>query len=334
MSPFLAGAKADFPAGLKKAGTTTGEVVLTETVQSDVTIQDLLEAGLHFGHQTKRWNPKMKRYIFDQRNGIYIIDLAQSLQLLQKAREFLSDTVNRGRKVLLVGTKKQAQEPIKEIATRLGMPYVTNRWLGGTLTNNQTIRKSVKRMREIEKMDQDGSFNAMPKKEVASLRRELQKLQYNLSGIADMEELPGAILVVDIMREAIAVAEANRLKIPVVAIVDTNCDPDPVDYPIPGNDDAIRAIRLVVEVIGVSLQQAVAQHAKVLAEEQRRRAAAEAEATARAKARDEERKREAARKAKAAEAKPVEPKEKPAGPAVEAAAPAAEAAAGEAQQVE
>ncbi|OQW95849.1 MAG: 30S ribosomal protein S2 [Verrucomicrobia bacterium A1] len=270
-------------------------------VRSDVNIQDLLDAGLHFGHQTKRWNPKMKRYIFGERNGIYIIDLAKSLDLLTEARQFIYNIVARGRKVLFVGTKKQAQEPIKELSERLKQPYVVNRWLGGTLTNNLTIRKSVTRMRELQKLETDGTMNTMPKKEVSRLRRELEKLHYNLDGIADMDDLPGAMFVIDVMREAIAVAEANRLKIPVIAVVDTNCDPDPIDYPIPGNDDAIRATRLVIDTAGTTIQQALNEFAKVAAEEARKRAAAEAEAAAKARAAEEERKTKerAAKKAKA-----------------------------------
>jgi small subunit ribosomal protein S2 len=309
-------------------------------VRSDVSVQDLLEAGLHFGHQTKRWNPKMKRYIFDERGGIYIIDLTQSLKLLTDARQFIYDTVARGRKILFVGTKKQAQEPLKELATKLEQPFVVNRWLGGTLTNSQTIRRSVARMRDLEKYETDGTFASMSKKEVSKLRREQQKLHYNLSGIADMANLPGAMFVVDINREAIAVAEANRLNIPVIAIIDTNCDPDPIDYPIPGNDDAIRAIKLIADVIGSTIQQASAEYAKVAAEEARKRAAADAEAAAKAKAAEEERKardmaarkakaeaREKAKKAEAAGKKPGKKEEGAAEAAPEA--PAPEAAASE-----
>jgi small subunit ribosomal protein S2 len=228
----------------------------SSVVPSDIAIQDLLDAGLHFGHQTKRWNPKMKRYIFGQRNGIYIIDLNQTQELLGKARQFAFDTIARGRKILFVGTKKQAQEPLKEAATRLKMPYVVNRWLGGTLTNLQTIRKSVAHMRDFMKLEADGTVNTMPKKEVSKMRRELEKLHYNLDGIVDMDNLPGAMFVVDVKREAIAVAEANRLKIPVIAVIDTNCDPDPIDYPIPGNDDAIRSISLFTQIIANAVVEA------------------------------------------------------------------------------
>ena len=276
----------------------------TTVIRSDLNIQDLLDAGLHFGHQTKRWNPKMKRYIFGERNGIYIIDLNQTQDLLGKARQFVYDTISRGRKILFVGTKKQAQEPLKEAATRLKMPYVVNRWLGGTLTNLQTIRKSVAHMRDFMKLETDGTVNTMPKKEVSRIRRELEKLHYNLDGIADMDNLPGAMFVVDVKREAIAVAEANRLKIPVIAVVDTNCDPDPVDYPIPGNDDAIRAVRIMVDSISGTIQQAANEYAKIAADEARKRAAAEAAATAQAKIAEEERKaKEKTEKAAAAKKK-------------------------------
>jgi small subunit ribosomal protein S2 len=279
-------------------------VASTTVIRSDLNIQDLLDAGLHFGHQTKRWNPKMKRYIFGERNGIYIIDLNQTQDLLGKARQFVYDTISRGRKILFVGTKKQAQEPLKEAATRLKMPYVVNRWLGGTLTNLQTIRKSVAHMRDFMKLETDGTVNTMPKKEVSRIRRELEKLHYNLDGIADMDNLPGAMFVVDVKREAIAVAEANRLKIPVIAVVDTNCDPDPVDYPIPGNDDAIRAVRIMVDSISGTIQQAANEYAKVAADEARKRAAAEAAATAQAKVAEEERKaKEKVEKAAAAKKK-------------------------------
>ena len=274
----------------------------TANVRQDVSIQDLLEAGLHFGHRTKRWNPKMRKFLFGQKNGIYIIDLVQTLEGLQKARQFIYDTVARGRQILFVGTKKQAQEALKTIATQNKQPYVVNRWLGGTLTNNETIRKSIARMREIEQMEKDGSINNLPKKEVAKLRHELEKLQYNLSGIADMNDNPGALFVVDINSEAIAVAEANRLNIPVIALVDANVNPDPIDYPIPANDDAIRGIKLIAELVGITIQQASMEYSKIAAEEARKRAAAEAEAAAKAKVEAEERKARAAEAAKAAAA--------------------------------
>jgi small subunit ribosomal protein S2 len=269
----------------------------TANVRQDVSIQDLLEAGLHFGHRTKRWNPKMRKYLFGQKNGIYIIDLVQTLDGLQKARQFIYDTVARGRQILFVGTKKQAQESLKAIASQNKQPYVVNRWLGGTLTNNETIRKSIARMREIEQMEKDGSINALPKKEVSKIRHEQSKLQYNLSGIADMQGNPGALFVVDINSESIAVAEANRLNIPVIALVDANVDPDPIDYPIPANDDAIRGIKLIAELVGITIQQALSEYSKVAAEEARKRAAAEAEAAAKAKLEKDARDKERAEKA-------------------------------------
>lgn len=269
----------------------------TANVRQDVSIQDLLEAGLHFGHRTKRWNPKMRKFLFGQRNGIYIIDLVQTLDGLQKARQFIYDTVSRGRQILFVGTKKQAQEALKAVAAQHKQPFVVNRWLGGTLTNHETIRKSIARMREIEQMEKDGSINSLPKKEVSKIRHELEKLQYNLSGIADMQGNPGALFVVDINCEAIAVAEANRLNIPVIALVDANVNPDPIDYPVPANDDAIRGIKLITELVGITIQQAQAEYSKVAAEEARKRAAAEAEAAARAKVEKDAREKEKAEKA-------------------------------------
>ena len=307
----------------------------TPNVRQDVSIQDLLEAGLHFGHRTKRWNPKMRKYLFGQKNGIYIIDLEQTLDGLQKARQFIYDTIARGRQILFVGTKKQAQESLKAIATQTKQPFVVNRWLGGTLTNNETLRKSIARMREIEQMEKDGSINALPKKEVAKLRHELQKLQYNLSGIADMQGNPGALFVVDVNCEAIAVAEANRLNIPVIALVDANVDPDPIDYPIPANDDAIRGIKLIADLVSITIQQALSEYSKVAAEEARKRAAAEAEAAAKAKVEAEERKARAAEAAKAkAEAREKAKAEKAAADAAKAEAPKAEEAAPEAPKAE
>jgi small subunit ribosomal protein S2 len=281
------------------------EVVVSEeiTALSGVGVRDLLDAGLHFGHQTKRWNPKMKRYIFGQRNGIYIIDLSKSLELLTEALTFLHATASRGRKTLFVGTKKQAQDTIREVAEKCAQPYVVNRWLGGALTNNQTVRISVGRMRELEQMEEDGRMEALSsKKEVAQLRRELAKLHRNLSGIADMDELPGALFVVDCNREAIAIAEANRLKIPVVAIVDTNCDPNMIDYPVPGNDDAIRAIRLILTLVGDTIGQAAGEYDKRMEEEARKRAEEEeARRKAEQEAKERARQADAERKARQAE---------------------------------
>lgn len=209
-----------------------------------ITMKDMLEAGVHFGHQTRRWNPKMKDFIFGARNGIYIIDLQKTSRRLKDSLEFISELASRGGGVLFVGTKRQAQEPIVEAATRAGMYYVDQRWLGGTLTNFATIRKSVNRLRELEELTAGDNAQKLTKKELARLDKERSKLAKTLSGIKNMERLPQALFVVDTVKERIAVAEANKLKIPVVAILDTNCDPEPIDYPIPGNDDAIRAIRL------------------------------------------------------------------------------------------
>jgi small subunit ribosomal protein S2 len=214
-----------------------------------VTMKDLLEAGVHFGHQTKRWNPKMKPYIFGARNGIYIIDLQKTVKMYRAAYDFVRDTVARGETVLFVGTKKQAQEPIAEEAKRCGMFYVNSRWLGGMLTNFTTIKKSIERLRKLEQMREEGTYDLLPKKEVASLEREREKLEKSLGGIKEMTKLPGCVFVIDTRKEKIAVGEARRLGIPTAAVVDTNCDPDEIDYVIPGNDDAIRAIRLFTSKI-------------------------------------------------------------------------------------
>jgi small subunit ribosomal protein S2 len=216
---------------------------------SGINMKELLEAGVHFGHQTRRWNPKMKPYIFGARNGIHIIDLQKTVRLFKAAYEFVARTVAEGYSVLFVGTKKQGQEAIVEESERCGMFNVVNRWLGGTLTNFQTIRKGVARLKELESMKQDGSINRYTKKEILKMEKELSKLEKNLGGIKDMDELPGAIFVVDPKREKIAVREAKKLGIPVIAIADSNCDPDEIDLIIPGNDDAIRAIRLICSKI-------------------------------------------------------------------------------------
>ncbi len=210
-----------------------------------VSMKQLLEAGVHFGHQTRRWNPKMKSYIFMERNGIYIIDLQQTVKLMEVAYNFLKDLTAAGEKVLFVGTKKQAQESVQVEAERAGCFYVNQRWLGGMLTNFSTIRRRIDRLFELEKMEEDGVFDVLPKKEVIRLRHEQQKLQKFLSGIRDMKKLPAAVYIIDPRKEKIAVAEARKLNIPIIAIVDTNCDPDEVDYMIPGNDDAIRAVKLI-----------------------------------------------------------------------------------------
>jgi small subunit ribosomal protein S2 len=212
-------------------------------------MKELLEAGVHFGHQTKRWNPKMKPYIFGSRNGIYIIDLQKTVKMFKTASDFITDTVANGKSVLFVGTKKQARESIYEEANRCEMYYVHNRWLGGMLTNFKTIKQSIDRLRYLNTIHADGSINLFPKKERLQLAKEREKLDSNLGGIYDMSKLPGAIFIVDPKNEAIAVREGRRLNIPIVAVVDTNCDPDEIDYVIPGNDDAIRAIRLITSRI-------------------------------------------------------------------------------------
>jgi small subunit ribosomal protein S2 len=216
---------------------------------SVISMKQLLEAGVHFGHQMRRWDPKMKPYIFTDRNNIYIIDLQQTVKLVDVAYDFIREISSDGGNVLFVGTKKQAQESIKNEAERCGMYYINYRWLGGTLTNFNTIRKRVKRLYELEEMENNKMFEVLPKKEVISLKREKAKLEKVLTGIKEMEKLPVAIFVVDPKKEKIAIAEANKLSIPIVAIVDTNCNPEEIDYVIPGNDDAIRAIKLISSVI-------------------------------------------------------------------------------------
>ncbi|MGH9266793.1 MAG: 30S ribosomal protein S2, partial [Acidimicrobiales bacterium] len=214
-----------------------------------VTMRQLLEAGVHFGHQTRRWNPKMKRFIFGERNGIYIIDLNQTLRRIETAYAFVRDLVASGGTILFVGTKKQTQDPIARHAAQCGMPYVNERWLGGMLTNFSTISSRVKKLQELERMRASGDFDAMPKKEALILSRELEKLERNLGGIRSMTRVPDAIFVIDTKKEHIGVTEANKLSIPIVAVVDTNCDPDVIDYVIPGNDDAIRSGELLIRVM-------------------------------------------------------------------------------------
>ncbi len=211
---------------------------------SGIALKDLLEAGVHFGHQTKRWNPKMKQYIFGQRNGIYIIDLAKTAKLFRDAEAFVHNLAAEGRTILFVGTKRQAQDAIAEEAQRAGMYFVNQRWLGGLLTNFTTIQRSLARLRDLEAMETDGRYETITKKEIAQVEKEKRKLQKNLEGIRNMSRLPDAVFVVDTRKEKIAVDEARKLKIPVIGVVDTNCDPDEVDFVIPGNDDALRAIRL------------------------------------------------------------------------------------------
>ncbi len=220
-----------------------------------VSMKQLLEAGVHFGHQTRRWNPKMASYIYTERNGIYIIDLQKTVKKLEEAYNFVRDLAASGETLLFVGTKKQAQEAIKEEAERVGMYYVNARWLGGMLTNFKTMRTRVERLNQLHKMQEDGTFAMLPKKEVAKLNLEIEKLEKYLGGVKDMKKLPGALFIVDPRKERNAIAEARKLHIPIVAIVDTNCDPDEIDYVIPGNDDAIRAIKLISATMANAVQE-------------------------------------------------------------------------------
>jgi small subunit ribosomal protein S2 len=221
-----------------------------------VTMKNLLESGVHFGHQVKRWDPRMKKYIFAERNGIHIIDLQKTIQAIKDAYDAVRKNVAAGKTVLFVGTKKQAQQAIQKEAERCGMYYVNNRWLGGMLTNFVTIKKSLLRLKKLEKMEVDGTFENLTKKEIASLGKERIKLQKNLGGIKEMKELPGILFIIDTRKEAIAVAEAQRQGIPIIAVVDTNCNPDGIDYPIPGNDDAIRAITLFTQIVANAVVEA------------------------------------------------------------------------------
>jgi len=232
-----------------------------------LTMKELLEAGVHFGHQTKRWNPKMQKYIFGERNGIYIIDLQKTLKKFREAYAFVRDLAAGGGTMLFIGTKKQAQDTVFDEATRCGMFYVNQRWLGGTLTNFQTIRKSIARLKKIEEMKEAGEYERLPKKEALELDRERQKLEKALVGIKAMEQLPSSVFIIDPRKERIAVAEAQRLGIPIVAIVDTNCDPTGIDYPVPGNDDAIRAVRLITSRIADAILEGRGTLAKDEAEE-------------------------------------------------------------------
>ncbi|HET7904841.1 MAG TPA: 30S ribosomal protein S2 [Candidatus Eisenbacteria bacterium] len=223
---------------------------------SDIGMKELLEAGVHFGHQTRRWNPKMKKFIFIERNGIYIIDLQKTLKSLQDARAMLEDVGRRGGSVLFVGTKRQAKDTIQEEAARCGMPYVNERWLGGMLTNFKTIKSNLRRFKELDKMKEDGTFDRLSKKEQSQLSKEYARLEKIFTGIKEITALPAAVFVIDTKKERIAVSEANRLGIPVVGVVDTNCDPDVIDFPIPGNDDAIRAIRLFARFVSDTVMRA------------------------------------------------------------------------------
>ncbi len=227
---------------------------------SQVGVKELLEAGVHFGHQTRRWNPTMKPFIFEARNGIHVIDLSKTVVQLEAACAFLAQIAGKGGQILFVGTKTQAQEAVKESAKACGQPYVTGRWLGGTLTNLRTLKRSLKRMKDIERMEQDGSINEYVKQEQSMIRREHGRFVKNLDGLRTTEALPDAMFVIDIKREHNAVAEARRLKIPLVAIVDTNCNPDLVDHPIAGNDDAIRSVKLILSAVVDSIAKAKAEH--------------------------------------------------------------------------
>lgn len=223
---------------------------------SVISMKQLLEAGVHFGHQTRRWNPKMKKYIFTERNGIYIIDLQKTVKKFEEAYKFVKELGENGGKMLFVGTKKQAQDSVKEEAERSGMYYVNQRWLGGTLTNFETIQKRIARLKDIERMSEDGTFEVLPKKEVVQLKKEQERLEKFLGGIKDMKGLPDALFIIDPRKERIAVAEAHKLNIPIVGIVDTNCDPDEIDYVIPANDDAIRAVKLITARIADAILEA------------------------------------------------------------------------------
>jgi len=227
-----------------------------------ITIRDLLEAGVHFGHQTRRWNPKMKPYIYGVRNGISIFDLTKTLRLLGEACDFLRQTVADGGAILFVGTKRQAQETVREAAENTGMFYMCHRWLGGTLTNHRVVLSRVNYMRKLQRMEAEGQLDSMPKKEAAGYRRELAKLQRDLGGIADMRKLPAAVVVIDTTREDIAVREANKLGVPVVALVDSNSDPDPIDYVVPGNDDAVRAVKVIVDAFASAVEEGKMVHGK------------------------------------------------------------------------
>ncbi|PLR77663.1 30S ribosomal protein S2 [Bacillus sp. V3-13] len=223
---------------------------------SVISMKQLLEAGVHFGHQTRRWNPKMKKYIFTERNGIYIIDLQKTVKKVEEAYNYVKELAGNGGTILFVGTKKQAQDSVKEEALRSGMYYVNQRWLGGTLTNFETIQKRISRLKDIERMAEDGTFEVLPKKEVVQLRKEQERLEKFLGGIKDMKELPDALFIIDPRKERIAVAEAHKLNIPIVGIVDTNCDPDEIDVVIPANDDAIRAVKLLTSKMADAILEA------------------------------------------------------------------------------
>ena len=233
-----------------------------------VAMKQLLEAGVHFGHQTKRWDPKMAEYIFQARNGIHIIDLQKTSKKLDEAYNFMKEQAEEGKTVLFVGTKKQAQDCMKEAAEKCGMYYINQRWLGGMLTNFTTIKKRIERLNQLEKMQEDGTFEVLPKKEVILLKKEMEKLDKNLGGIKEMQELPGVLFIVDPKKERIAILEARKLNIPVIGLVDTNCNPEDVDYPIPGNDDAIRAVKLIADVMANAVIEGRQGEAPEIAEEE------------------------------------------------------------------
>jgi small subunit ribosomal protein S2 len=303
-----------------------------------VTMRELLESGVHFGHQTRRWNPKMKRFIFTERNGIYIIDLLQSLSYIDRAYEFVKETVAHGGTVMFVGTKKQAQEAIAEQATRVGMPYVNQRWLGGMLTNFSTVYKRLQRLKELEQIDfEDVAASGLTKKELLVLSREKAKLEKTLGGIREMQKVPSAVWIVDTKKEHIAVGEARKLNIPVVAILDTNCDPDEVDYKIPGNDDAIRSVTLLTRVIADAVAEGLISRSGVATGDKGEKAAGEPLAAWERDLLEGEKKDEApAAETPAAEAPAAEAPaaEAPAAEAPVAEAPAAEAPAAEAPVAE
>ena len=291
----------------------------------NIGIKELFEAGVHFGHQTRRWNPRMKPYIFRAQNGIHIINLDKTLELLSAACDFMATQVRSGGKVLFVGTKKQAQSAIRDVAEATGQPCITERWLGGTLTNLKTVKKSLKKLQHIEAMEADGSITGYVKQEQARFRRQKMRLLKNLGGIRDMEGLPDAIFIIDLKREHNAVAEARKLKIPIVAIVDTNCDPDVVDYPIPGNDDAIRSVKLFLDIASEVIAEARAERLAKTEEEEAAKAEAEAKAEAKANAQAEAAAETPAKpEATAATEAPTEAKAPAVAPAAEAAVPEAE----------
>jgi small subunit ribosomal protein S2 len=254
------------PAPIAPAAAPAASQAQLMAASSSITMKQLLEAGVHFGHQTKRWNPKMKPYIFGARNGIYIVDLQKTVGLARSALKFVADTASKGGSILFVGTKKQAQDAVREEAARSGQFHVTNRWLGGTLTNFKTIKQGIDRLKTLEKMASDGTFERLPKKEVAQLQREMEKLEKNLGGIKELTKMPAAIFVIDPKKEHIAIHEARRLGVPIVAVVDTNCDPEGIDYVIPGNDDAIRSIRLFTNKVAEACIEGGARYAAYKAE--------------------------------------------------------------------